>query len=511
MSIRHLIFILGDQLSFNLSSLSDADPKQDRILMCEVAEETGYVPHHKKKLVFILSAMRHHAKALEEQGWTVDYVQLDDPENTGSFVEELSRSVDRLSPEKVILTEPSERRVLNAFRNWQEKNDVSLDIREDTRFLASHEDFSKWADGRKLFRMEHFYRDMRKAFDLLMDGDDPAGGEWNFDQDNRKPASHDLFMPKRLKFETDDITKAVINLVNDRFSDNFGSTDGFWFAVTRADAERAVDHFLDDALSCFGDYQDAMLEGHAFLYHSLISPYINVGLLDPLDVCRRAETAYREGDAPINAVEGFIRQILGWREYVRGIYWLADDDYVHQNALNAKRPLPGYFWSADTRMNCIRQVVSQTRDEAYAHHIQRLMVTGVFSLIAGLNPHEVHEWYLAVYADAFEWVEAPNVIGMALYADGGQLGSKPYAASGAYINRMSDYCKNCYYAVTRKTEDNACPFNALYWDFLVRNKDTLKSNGRIARVYSTWEKMDKDKRDGILKRAEDCLDNLESL
>lgn len=509
--MRHLIFILGDQLSFNLSSLSDADPKKDRILMCEVAEETGYVPHHKKKLVFILSAMRHHAKVLQEQGWTVDYIKLDGPDNTGSFTDELSRCVERLSPEKVILTEPSERRVLKAFQSWQKQSDFSLDMREDTRFLASHEDFSKWADGRKLYRMEHFYREMRKDFDLLMDGDDPAGGEWNFDQENRKPASDDLFMPKRLKFETDDITKDVIKLVDDRFPENFGSTDGFWFAVTKADAERALDHFLDDALSCFGDYQDAMLDGHAFLYHSLISPYINVGLLDPLEVCRKAEAVYRDGDAPINAVEGFIRQILGWREYVRGIYWLADDDYVHQNALNAKRPLPGYFWSADTRMNCVKQVISQTRDEAYAHHIQRLMVTGVFSLIAGLDPHEVHEWYLAVYADAFEWVEAPNVIGMALYADGGQLGSKPYAASGAYINRMSDYCKGCHYAVTKKTEENACPFNALYWDFLVRNEDKLKSNGRISRVYSTWQKMDKDKRDSILKRAEDCLENLEAL
>lgn len=509
--MRNLIFILGDQLSPDISSLKDADPEQDHILMCEVADETAYVAHHKKKIAFILSAMRHHAEWLRSEGWTVDYVKLDDDENTGSFTGELSRAVERLAPGKVIICEPSERRVLRLFEDWRDENSTELDIREDDRFLASHEDFAEWAKGRQSLRMEYFYREMRRKYNLLIDNGDPAGGEWNYDQDNRKPASDDLFLPKRQKFKPDAITQDVINLVEERFPDNFGKLDNFWFAVTRQDAEKALSHFIEDALPCFGDYQDAMLEQHRFLYHSLISPYINVGLLNPLDVCQKAQRAWEDGDAPLNAVEGFIRQILGWREFVRGIYWLSDNDYVQQNTLNAERPLPGFYWSADTKMNCVRHVVEQTRDEAYAHHIQRLMVTGVFALLAGIDPHEVHEWYLAVYADAFEWVEAPNTVGMALYADGGKLASKPYAASGAYINRMSDYCGNCHYAVTKKTGKKSCPFNSLYWDFLIRNKDTLKNNGRISRVYSTWERMDKSKRADILKTAHDYLENIEEL
>ncbi len=509
--MRNLIFILGDQLSANLSSLKDADPEQDAILMCEVKDETEYVPHHKRKIAFILSAMRHFAKEMEELGWTVDYVKLDDGENTGSFTGELSRAVDRHNPDGVTLTEPSERRVLQAFKAWKKDNETPLNICEDDRFLASHDTFNSWAEGRKSLRMEYFYREMRKRYNILLDGDDPEGGEWNYDQENRKPASDDLFMPKRLKFEPNKITDEVLSLVADRFEENFGNLEGFWWGVTRSDAEQALDHFLTDALPCFGDYQDAMLEGHKFLYHSLISPYLNVGLLDPLDICERAEKAYRDKKAPLNAVEGFIRQIIGWREYVRGIYWRANEDYTQQNALSAERPLPHYYWSADTKMNCVKQVVRQTRDEAYAHHIQRLMVTGVFALIAGIDPFDVHEWYLAVYADAFEWVEAPNVIGMALYADGGQLGSKPYAASGAYINRMSDYCGNCAYAVSRKTGENACPFNSLYWDFLIRNRDALEKNGRISRVYSTWERMDKSRRSEYLETAKGYLENLETL
>ena len=511
MSCASLILILGDQLTPEMTSLRHANKDRDIILMCEVAAETEYVPHHKKKIAFILSAMRHFAEELRELGWTVDYVKLDDAENTGSFTGELSRAVRRHDPENVVVTSPGEWRVLEALQDWRNTAEIKLELPPDDRFVCSEEEFRTWAKGRKSFRMEYFYREMRRKTGLLMDGDAPEGGRWNFDSENRKPASDDLFIPKRLSFTPDETSREVIDLVRERFADNFGSLDGFRFAVTREDAEDALNHFIKDALPSFGDYQDAMLTHHKFLYHSLISFYINVGLLDPLQACRRAEEAWRKGKAPLNAVEGFIRQIIGWREYVRGIYWLEGPDYVHANALNATQKLPHYYWSADTRMACIRAVVSQTRDEAYAHHIQRLMVTGTFALLAGIDPFEVHEWYLAVYADAFEWVEAPNVIGMSQFADGGKLASKPYAASGNYISKMSDYCENCAYSVTQKTGPKSCPFNSLYWHFLVRNRDTLKDNGRINRAYSTWDRMPKDKRSAYLKTAEHYLENLESL
>jgi deoxyribodipyrimidine photolyase-related protein len=286
------------------------------------------------------------------------------------------------------------------------------------------------------------------------------------------------------------MTRAVIDMVAQRFANNFGDLDAFGWPVTRAQAEAALDAFITKALPSFGDYQDAMLEGEDFLYHSLLSPAINLGLLDPLAVCRRAERAYLEGDAPLNAVEGFIRQIVGWREYVRGVYWLKMPDYRDMNALDATRPLPWFYWSGETGMNCVAQVVGQTKRLAYAHHIQRLMVTGTFALLAGIRPQEVHEWYLAVYADAYEWVELPNTLGMSQFADGGILGSKPYAASGAYINRMSDYCGGCRYEVTKKTGEDACPFNALYWDFLARNERKLRGNQRLAQVYRNWDRMD---------------------
>ena len=511
MNTRNLIFILGDQLSRSLPNLMSADRKKDIVFMCEVAEETTYVPHHKQKLVFILSAMRHFAEELREDGWQVDYVRLDDAENSGSFTSELTRAVKRHKPQSVTLVHPGEKRVLGDIQRWRDTSETPLKIYHDNRFVTDLAFFQKWAEGRKTLRMEYFYREVRKATGLLMQGDDPAGGEWNYDQDNRKPASDDLFLPKRLRFEADAITRDVIDMVEDRFAGHFGTTEAFGYAVTASDAERALDHFIKEALPCFGDYQDAMLAGHQFLYHSLISPYINAGLLDPMKACRKAEDAWMAGKAPLNAVEGFIRQIIGWREYVRGMYWTSEDDYTRQNALNAHRPLPGYFWSADTKMACVKAVVEQTRDQAYAHHIQRLMVTGVFCLLAGIDPHEVHEWYLSVYVDAFEWVEAPNVIGMALYADGGKLGSKPYAASGAYINRMSDYCEGCQYSVSKKTGENACPYNSLYWDFLIRNRERLENNPRISRSYSTWDRMKDDRKADSLTTAKGYLAQIEDL
>ena len=505
---QSLVLLLGDQLTPSLSSLAAAECGRGVVLMVEVVEEATYVRHHKKKISFLFSAMRHFAEVLEGEGWQVDYVKLDDPDNRGSFTGELKRAIARHDPERVVITEPGEWRVRAAVESWSERFGLPVEILEDDRFLCSRTEFADWAEGRKQLRMEFFYREMRRKSGLLMDGEAPEGGRWNFDAENRKPAKTDLFMPKPAHSEPDETTREVLDLVAQRFPDHFGDLEPFWFAVTAEGAEAALAHFLQNALPSFGDYQDAMLADERFLYHSVLSLYINAGLLDPLEVCRRVEAEYRAGRAPLNAAEGFIRQIIGWREYVRGIYWLKMPDYVHENFFEAGRPLPDFYWTAETEMACIRAAVTQTKEEAYAHHIQRLMVTGNFALLAGIDPKAVHEWYLAVYADAYEWVEAPNTLGMALFADGGLLGSKPYAASGNYINKMSDYCSGCAYDVKRKTGEGACPFNALYWDFLARNEDKLRGNPRLAQIYRTWDRMADDKRADYRKSATAFLETL---
>lgn len=505
---RRLVHVLGDQLSLGLASLKAGDKARDVVLLCEVHDETTYVRHHKKKIAFVLAAMRHFADDLRDDGWTVDYVMLDDPQNTGSFSGEVARSVARHGLSGVMVTEPGEYRVLADMQGWSGSLGVPVEILVDDRFLCSRAAFAQWADGRKQLRMENFYREMRKKTGLLLDGDQPVGGQWNFDHDNRKPAKPDLFMPKRAWFEPDETTRAVIDLVAQRFGNHFGDLEPFRFAVTRADAETALQHFIDDCLAQFGDYQDAMLRDEKFLYHSLVSFYINAGLLDPLEVCKKVEAEYHQGRAPLNAVEGFIRQIIGWREYVRGIYWLKMPSYVDENFLSANRALPDFYWTGETDMACVRAAVVQTREEAYAHHIQRLMVTGNFALLVGVEPREVHEWYLSVYADAYEWVELPNTLGMSQFADGGLLGSKPYASSANYIDKMSDYCGDCAYNKKTKTEDDSCPFNFLYWDFLARNQDKLKGNRRMGMIYGTWNKMNVADQKSIRTRARAFLDRV---
>jgi len=511
MTVKNLILIMGDQLNPGLPALAQADRSRDVVLMVEVAEETTYVPHHRKKIAFILSAMRHFAAELSGDGWQVDYVKLDDEGNTGSFTGEVARAVKRHAPDGIRLTEPGEWRVMEMVGGWSDGLGLPVDVLPDNRFLCSRAEFAEWASGRKQLRMEYFYREMRRKTGLLMDGDTPAGGQWNFDKQNRKSAEAALFMPRPRQARPDAMTQAVLQLVAERFPDGFGDLEPFWFAVTRAKAEQARDRFLAEALPHFGDYQDAMLRGEDFLYHSVLSPCINVGLLDPLDLCRRVERAWRNGEVPLNAAEGFIRQIIGWREYVRGIYWLKMPDYAEMNHLNAERDLPAFYWTGETGMACVRAVVDQTKRQAYAHHIQRLMVTGTFALLAGIRPQQVHEWYLSVYADAFEWVELPNTLGMSQFADGGLLGSKPYAASGSYIDRMSDYCGSCTYSVKQRTGEGACPFNALYWDFLARNADTLRGNPRLGPVYSTWDRMKEETREDLRASAERILDRLEAL
>ena len=498
----NLHIILGDQLSHNIPTLEGLNPKVDLIWMCEVQEEATYVKHHKKKIAFIFSAMRHYAQELKETGFQVHYTKLDDKENAGSFYGEIKRAVQEHNPEKIIVTEPSEYRVLEDVKAWSKDFDVPVDIRADKRFLASHNVFEKWAEGRKSLRMEYFYREMRKEYDVLMNGDQPEGGKWNYDEENRKTPKEDLDVPKTYNAKIDNITQEVLDLVSERFSDHFGDLEPFFFAVTRDQALYALDKFIDERLIKFGDYQDAMVQGEPWMYHSHISFYINCGLLDPLECIKKAEDAYYNKKAPLNSVEGFIRQILGWREYIRGIYWLKMPEYENENFLEAKRDLPWLYWSGETQMNCLRQCVSETKENAYAHHIQRLMVLGNFALIAGIDPRQVNEWFMVVYADAYQWVELPNVTGMILFADGGLLGSKPYAAGGAYINRMSDYCKGCKYKVTKKNGPEACPFNYLYWDFFIRNKDKVKGNPRLNHSYGTLNRMGEEKIQAIQDDAQ---------
>ncbi len=511
MVTRALVVILGDQLSLGLASLRRADPATDVILMGEPVADIAHANHHKKSIVLILSAMRHFAESLGAAGWTVDYERLEDKGAPQTFSDLVAAAVKRRKPKKIVLVEPGDWAVLEEAKSWSDRFGLPVDILDDDRFIASHAEFDSWALGKKALRMEFFYREMRRKTGLLMEEGEPAGGQWNFDHDNRKPAKGGARFSGPMRFKPDATTRAVIDLVNDRFTDHFGVAEPFWFAATARDADKALAHFIRTGLPGFGDTQDAMLDGERFLNHAVLSIYMNIGLLDPIDVCRRAEDAWRKGKAPLNAVEGFIRQIVGWREYIRGVYWREGPDYVRANALGASRRLPWFYWTGETKMACVRAVVTQTQEEAYAHHIQRLMVTGTFALIAGVDPFEVHRWYQAVYADAFDWVEVPNVIGMSQFADGGLLASKPYAASGAYINRMSDYCGGCHYKVAKKTEDDACPFNALYWDFIARHEKRFEGNPRMATIYASWRKMAPAQKAALRKKAAGLLENLETL
>lgn len=503
-----LYLIFGDQLGHHLSSLKDVAKGTDLIWMCELRSEATRVKHHKKKIAFIFSAMRHFAEELKADGQWVHYTHYTDSNNGGSFTGEIARALDAHSIEHIVVTAPSEYAVLQEVESWQAQFDIEVEIRPDDRFLCTTEAFRQWADGRKQLRMEYFYREMRRRHNILMDDDEPVGGKWNYDADNRKPPKAGLDIPETYMSKPDSITEEVLKLVDNEFDDHFGDLKPFHFAVTAAQARDALSQFIEQRLTKFGDYQDAMLQDEPWMYHSHLSLYINCGLLTPLECIEAAETAYRKERAPLNAVEGFIRQLLGWREYVRGLYWLKMPEYAQSNYFDAKRELPEFFWTAKTDMNCLRQCLQETKANAYAHHIQRLMVIGNFALIAGLDPKQVNEWFWIVYADAYQWVELPNVSGMILFADGGLLASKPYAASGAYINKMSNYCKGCRYAVTRKNGPDACPFNYLYWDFLMRHEDVLQDNPRMAMIYRTLAKMSPERVEATKEDSQRFLSSL---
>lgn len=509
--MKTLRIILWDQLNDNLSSLEDCNKKTDFILMSETFEDCTYVKHHKKKLVFILSAMRHFAEHLIKRGFNVIYTQLDAPINSGTLTGEIKRVCHTLSPDKIVVTWPGEYRILHNLNELKSQLDVPLIIRDDTRFLATPYEFSEWASTRKMLRMEFFYREMRKKHQILMSDDKPVGGKWNYDAENRKFPKGKIQIPLHFQNAPDQITKDVIKLITHSFPDHFGDIEPFYLAVTRKDALRALKVFIQDRLASFGDYQDAMIQNEPWMFHSHLSFYLNIGLLDPLECIKAAENAYYEHDLPLASVEGFIRQILGWREYVRGIYWLKMPKYKSMNFLKANHGLPSFFWTAQTKLNCLKQCITETKQNAYAHHIQRLMVIGNFALLAGIHPDHVNEWYLIVYADAFEWVELPNVTGMILFSDGGYLASKPYAASGAYINKMSNYCDQCVYDVKEKNGPNACPFNYLYWNFLIKHQSQLQHNQRLSMIYSALRRLEPAKIKQVESDAKLFLKELASL
>lgn len=503
-----LALVLGDQLSHDVSSISQLRPGVDTILMAEVKTEATYVRHHKKKIALIFSAMRHFAYELAQRGFHVCYRKYDDPANLGSLFAEVQNLLDKQHFTEVLVTQCGEHRLATEIQTWPQQLTVPVKILKDDRFLADEEFFANWARGKKQLRMEFFYREMRKANSILMEGNQPVGGKWNYDSQNRNKLPKDQVVPEVHSFEPDDITREVLALVDKEFSDHFGDLKPFHFAVSRKQALQVLQSFIEQRLSLFGDYQDAMKQGEDWLFHSHLSFYLNIGLLTPMELIRAAEQSYYANQAPLNAVEGFIRQILGWREYVRGLYWYLMPEYKTRNHLTATRSLPDFFWTADTTMNCLSECVRTTKQNAYAHHIQRLMVLGNFALLAGLNPDEVNNWYLLVYADAFEWVELPNVTGMILFADGGVLASKPYAASGSYINKMSDYCKHCQYKVKDKLGEDACPFNYLYWNFLILHEQKFRNNPRMAMIYRTLDKKSETEKQQILVQSADYLDSL---
>lgn len=499
--MKTLRLILCDQLSCDISSLTDYQVN-DCILMCELITEATYIKHHPKKIAFLFLAMRHFAEELKEKKFRVRYIKLTDEKNTGLMSSEVERALKETGCQKIVVTEPSEFRLLSMMNEWRDQLDVPVEIRTDDRFLISISEFKNWASQKKQLRMEYFYREMRKKYQILIEKDGtPTGGTWNYDKENRKPPKEKLKSPKRIAHKKSSIVADVLSLVEKHFSNHFGDLHPFHYAVTRKQALIELDHFINHLLPNFGDYQDAMVKGEAYLNHSLLSSYINAGLLSPLEVCKKAEKAYRLNKTSLHSAEGFIRQILGWREYVRGIYWHLMPGYGEMNYFNAKEPLPHFYWGAKTNMTCISEVVAQTKEHAYSHHIQRLMITGNFALLAGLDVKEVQKWYLEVYSDAFEWVEMPNTLGMALYGDGGILGSKPYAASANYINKMSNFCKNCFYDPNDMLGEKACPFNSLYWDFMMRNKQKLAGNHRLPFVYKTLEKFSDEKKKAIKKKA----------
>ncbi|WP_445819032.1 cryptochrome/photolyase family protein [Aquabacterium sp. A3] len=503
---RELILILGDQLGPDHPALAEADPAQDALLFIEAPGEATHVWSHQARIAVFIAAMRHRVAELRAEGWTVQHLRLDDDTlaHLPTLPERLAHALDTLRPGRLRVVEPGEWRLLRAIEDTAVRRGTPLSWMEDTHFLCSRRGFAQWAARKKELRMEWFYRWMRQEHRVLMDPEgQPVGGQWNYDEDNRQPypKTGPGPIPAPARFEPDALTQEVLNLVRHRFAGHPGQLDGFIWPVTRSQALVALDTFIRTRLAGFGPHQDAMWDDTPFGWHSLLSVALNLHLLHPREVIEAAEAAWREGRAPLASVEGFIRQVLGWREFIRGVYWLDMPDLADANHLQATQPLPEFFWTGDTDMACLRDVLQQTLRHGYAHHIQRLMVLGLYGLLAGVKPQAMADWFLAIYVDAVEWVELPNVAGMALYANGGRFTSKPYAASGAYIQRMSNHCKGCRYDPKQRTGDNACPYTTLYWAFLDRHEAELAASPRTALMVKNLQRLSADERQAIQAHA----------
>ena len=501
--LRTLVLVLGDQLDLEAAALDGFDRHQDAIWMAEVDEESTHVWSSKQRIVLFLAAMRHFAEVLRAAAMPVHYTRLDDPGNRGSLAAELEAALARLAPQRVVMTAPGDWRVLKSLEAVAQRAGLTLELREDRHYFSTVREFAAHAKGRKSLRLEYFYRELRERHDVLMDDGQPAGGQWNFDADNREAfgVSGPGALPPRATFEPDTITREVIGLVESRFAGHPGTLQNFAWPVTRAQALQALQRFVTERLPLFGRYEDALWPGEPWLYHSQLSAALNLKLLNAREVVQAAEAAYRAGRAPLASAEGFIRQILGWREFVRGIYWTQMPGYMDRNALDAQQPLPPWYWTGQTDMACLQDAITQTLQHGYAHHIQRLMVTGLYALLLGVRPREVHEWYLSVYVDAVEWVELPNTLGMSQYGDGGLMASKPYVATGKYIQRMGGPCASCRYDPALRTGDRACPYTTLYWDFLLRHEGPLSKNARMALQVKNVARLDAAERAAVQQRA----------
>ncbi len=523
------LWILGNQLNKNLDGFKEIDPAKDVVLLIESKERSQWRKVHKQKLVLIFSAMRHFARELKEAGYIVDYREAD------SFTDGLTEHFKKYNSSTCVIHEPTDyfvRRLFDFVEDGKGKNSNSIaeknngrasrkiferdfnkifetiDLKvlgENPLFLVGKKEWPKYLPKKESWKQEKVYQRLRKEHNILMNGDRPLGGKWSYDGENRKPPKEGLTFEKPLEFSPDKITKEVMQKVQTQYPDYFGETEGFSWPVTREEALKALNHFIHRRLKTFGDYQDAMITENPLMSHSLLSGAINIGLITPKEVIEKAEEAYREERAPLAAVEGFIRQILGWREYIRGVYLRSMPEYETTNYFEHKNPLPSYYWTGKTDLHCVATAVKEVTRNGYNHHIQRLMILGNWANLIRVRPREVSEWFLEVYVDAHEWVVLPNVLGMALYADGGLMSTKPYVSSGKYIQRMSNYCESCRYDINHKTGEKACPFHALYWTFLEDHRDLLESNPRMRLMYANWDRQKKENRESLLKKGRELI------
>jgi deoxyribodipyrimidine photolyase-related protein len=509
---KQLRLILGDQLNRNHSWFED-NKDSFTILIAEARSETDYVNHHIQKVVSFFLAMRAFADHLSKKGFEVIYIKLDADDNKGSIAENIKHQIKNGDFDSWAYQLPDEYRLDKALNELKDELDIPCEVADTEHFLTQRGSLKEHFHGKKTYLMESFYRMMRKEHSILLDGKEPIGGKWNYDADNREslPENHDVIKPKLFNKDVSDL----VEMISSQGVETIGNIDAtkFFWPTTYEEGKEMLSFFIEDCLPLFGSFQDAMDNDEWSLYHSRLSFLMNSKILHPKQVIDAVEDAYRKDPdrVPLHAAEGFIRQILGWREYMRGVYWAKMPDYAEMNYFDHQRKLPSWFWTGKTKMNCMSKAIGQSLDTAYAHHIQRLMITGNFALLAGIHPDEVDAWYLGIYIDAIEWVEITNTRGMSQFADGGIVGTKPYVSSANYIDKMSNYCGSCYYNKKDKNGEKGCPFNTLYWDFHDRHRDKLENNPRIGFVYRTLDRMKPENKEKMLKKAVEVLENLEGL